>query len=131
MKIERNAAISTAELNELLRTIGWGINSIEKLDRALALSWGWLTARDDDGKLVGFVQVLSDGIKHAYILRLLVHKDCQGQGIGTKIMEELLVLLKENKLNPMLITKPGEEAFYNKFGLSRENNGFVSLFKWE
>ncbi|MDF2546932.1 MAG: family N-acetyltransferase [Anaerosolibacter sp.] len=131
MKIERNADINTTELNELLQTIGWAINPVEKLDKTLALSWGWITARGEDGKLVGFVQVLSDGIKHAYILRLLVHKDYQRQRVGTKIMEELLAFLKENKLNPILITKSGEEDFYNKFGLSRENNGFISLFKWE
>lgn len=131
MKIERNVEISIIELNELLQTIGWGINPIERLNKAIELSWGWITARNEEGKLVGFVQVLSDGIKHAYILRLLVHKDYQGQGIGTKIVEDLLAFLKENKLNPILITKPGEEAFYNKFGLARENNGFISLFNWE
>lgn len=131
MKIERNADINTTELNGLLQTIGWAINPAEKLDKALALSWGWITARSEDGKLVGFVQVLSDGIKHAYILRLLVHKDYQRQGVGTKIMEELFEFLKVNKLNPILITKPSEEDFYNKFGLSRENNDFISLFKWE
>ncbi|MFT9495220.1 GNAT family N-acetyltransferase [Anaerosolibacter sp.] len=131
MKIERNADINTTELNGLLQTIGWAINPVEKLDKTLALSWGWITARSEDGKLVGFVQVLSDGIKHAYILRLLVHKDYQRQGVGTKIMEELLEFLKESKLNPILITKTREEAFYNKFSLSRENNGFISLFKWE
>lgn len=131
MKIERNTEVSAKELNELLQSIGWGISPVEKLNKALELSWGWITARNEEGKLIGFVQVLSDGIKHAYILRLLVHKDYQGQGIGTKIVENLLTFLKENKLNPILITKPEEEAFYNKFGLARENNGFISLLKWE
>ncbi len=31
MRIERNGQISALELNELLSTIGWGINPIEKL----------------------------------------------------------------------------------------------------
>jgi len=94
------------------------------------LSWGWITARDESNKLVGFVQILSDGIKHAYILRLIVDKGYQGRGIGTTIVENMMNLLNKNKLNPILITKPTEEAFYNKFGLSRTNNGFISLFKW-
>ncbi len=131
MKIERNADVSPSELNELLETIGWGINPIEKLEKSLNLSWGWITARDEANRVVGFVQVLSDGIKHAYILRLLVHRAYQGKGIGTAMVENLMELLKENKLNPILITKPSEESFYNKFGLARENNGFISLFKWE
>lgn len=131
MKIERNAKIDVNELNNLLSTIGWGVSPIEKLENSLKLTWVWITARDESNKLVGFVQILSDGIKHAYILRLLVHKDYQGQGIGTRIVENLMELLKENKLNPVLITKPAEESFYNKFGFARENNGFISLFKWE
>jgi len=131
IKVERNVNIDVNELNDLLSTIGWDLDPIEKLENSLKLTWGWITARDESNKLVGFVQILSDGIKHAYILRLLVHKDYQGQGIGTKIVENLMELLKENKLNPVLITKPAEEAFYSKFGFARENNGFISLFKWE
>lgn len=129
MKIERNAKIDAKELNELLETVGWG-NSPEKLEAALKLSWGWITVRDDMNKLIGFVHILSDGIKHAYILRLLVHKAYQGKGIGTKIMENLMELLKENNLSPVLLTKPSEESFYAKFGLSTSNSGFISLFKW-
>jgi ribosomal protein S18 acetylase RimI-like enzyme len=130
MRIERNPKIDINELNDLLKTIGWGISSPKKLEDSLNLSWGWITVRDDLNNLIGFVQVLSDGIKHAYILRLLVHKDYQGKGIGTSLMKNLMELLDENNLSPVLLTKPSEESFYSKFGLSRSNNGFISLFKW-
>ena len=131
MKIERNERIDVLELNELLSTIWWGIKDIEKLENSLELSWGYITARDENNKLVGFVQILSDGIKHAYILRLLVHKDYQGQGIGTKIVLNMMEWFKENKFNPILMTKPAEESFYNKFGFDRSSNGFISMLKWE
>lgn len=130
MNIERNVKLQVNQLNNLLKTIGWGVSPVEKLEESLKLSWGWITAYDDSNNLIGFVQILSDGIKHAYILRLLVHKEYQGQGIGTKIMKNLMELLQENNLSPILLTKPSEEAFYAKFGLSRSNNGFLSLFKW-
>ena len=131
MNIERNTKIDLIELNELLSTIDWGIKELDKLENSLKLSWGWITARDENNNLIGFVQILSDGIKHAYILRLLVHKEYQGQGIGTKIVENMLQWLKENKFNPVLITKPAEESFYNKFGFDRSNNGFVSMLRWD
>lgn len=131
MKTIRNEKLNPQELNDLLSTIGWGSNPNEKLEESLKLSWGWITARNEKNDLIGFVQVLSDGIKHAYILRLLVHKDHQGKGIGTLIVKELMSWLEENDLNPILITKPKEEAFYNKFGFSREQNGFISMFKWK
>jgi len=132
IKIIRNKTLDNQELNNLLSTIGWGVSSNDKLEKSLNLSWGWITARDESkGKLVGFVQILSDGIKHAYILRLLVDPDYQGQGIGTRIVEDLMELLKENKFNPILITKPTEESFYNKFGFARETDKFISLLKWD
>lgn len=131
MKIIRNEKIEVVELNELLSTIGWGIKDLNKLENSLQLSWGYITARDENNKLVGFVQILSDGIKHAYILRLLVHKEYQGQGIGTKIVLNMMEWFKENNFNPVLITKPAEETFYNKFGFDRDNNGFISMLKWD
>ncbi|WP_026477820.1 GNAT family N-acetyltransferase [Alkaliphilus transvaalensis] len=131
MNIIINEEIDVVELNEFLATIGWDINPIEKLEATIKLSWGWITARDAENKLIGFVQVLSDGIKHAYILRLLVHQDYRGNGIGSKIVGALMELLEEHKLNPILITKPTEESFYNKFGFERQQNGFISLLKWK
>ena len=130
LKIKVNDTMDVNELNDLLKTIGWGVSSSSKLEESLKLSWGWITARDELDRLIGFVQILSDGIKHAYILRLIVHKDFQGNGVGTKIMEKLMEVLEENNLSPILLTKPSEESFYSKFGLSRSNKGFISLFKW-
>lgn len=129
MKIERNAKVCAFELNDLLSTIGWAIDPVEKLEKSLDFSWGWITARDKEN-LVGFVQILSDGIRHAYILRLIVHKEYQCKGIGTEIVKSLMELLEINNLSPILITKPSEELFYNKFGLDRTSNGFISLLKW-
>lgn len=131
MNIERNGKIDAVELNKLLSSMGWGIKELDKLENSLKLSWGWITARDENNSLIGFVQILSDGIKHAYILRLLVHKEYQGQGIGTKIVENMLQWLKENKFNPVLITKPEEEVFYNKFGFDRSSNGFIPMLQWD
>ncbi len=131
MKIIRNENLDAKELNQLLATVGWGSNTEEKIRKALELSWGWLTVRSENNELIGFVHVLSDGIKHAYVLRLLVHKEHQGHGIGKEIVRELLEWLDENGLNPVLITKPTEEPFYNQFDFSREQGGFISLFKWK
>jgi aralkylamine N-acetyltransferase len=131
MQLIRNDKLQTNELNELLKTQNWGIEPSERLQNALNLSWGWICARNEDNELIGFVQILSDGIKHAYILRLLVHPDYRGRGIGKKLMLDLLDWLDQEKLNPILITKPDEEPFYSKFGLSSQNGGFISLFRWK
>src|ERR1700677_43336 len=48
-------------------------------------SLGWLTARDRD-HLVGFVNVVWDGLVHAWIQDTMVAKGHQSQGIGTQLV---------------------------------------------
>ncbi len=50
-------------------------------------SLGWVCARDDDGSLVGFVNVPWDGAKHAFILDSLVAVGRRRQGIGRAMIE--------------------------------------------
>jgi GNAT superfamily N-acetyltransferase len=49
-------------------------------------SLGWVTARADDGQLVGFVNVAWDGGVHAFILDTLVAAAWRRQGIATRIV---------------------------------------------
>ena len=48
-------------------------------------SLGWVTARRD-GALAGFVNLLWDGLCHAWIQDLMVAADCRRQGIGTRLV---------------------------------------------
>jgi GNAT superfamily N-acetyltransferase len=49
-------------------------------------SLGWVVARDDDNQLVGFVNVLWDGIVHAWIQDTMVATRSRGQDIGTQLV---------------------------------------------
>lgn len=120
MTILRDEALTASELNELLATNHWNIPDEAKLQRAIDTSWCRLTARDEAGTLVGFVQVLSDGIRHAYILRLIVHPDCRKRGVGTRIMTELMRIIRESNLLPSLVATPGNAEFYERFGFASE-----------
>jgi GNAT superfamily N-acetyltransferase len=48
-------------------------------------SLGWVVAREDD-MLVGFVNVLWDGLVHAWIQDVMVAPDSGRQGIGTRLV---------------------------------------------
>jgi len=52
-----------------------------------AHSFGWVTARTDDGLLVGFVNVVSDGADHAFLLDTKTRGSHQRQGIATRVVE--------------------------------------------
>ncbi len=49
-------------------------------------SLGWVTARAD-GALVGFVNVIWDGLVHAWLQDVMVSKSHRGEGIATRVVE--------------------------------------------
>lgn len=55
---------------------------VAQLDRH---SMGWVTARLG-GVLVGFVNVIGDGLVHAWIQDLMVDRDARGHGIGVRLV---------------------------------------------
>lgn len=127
MIIQRNEDLSVDELNRLLENYDWHIEPIDKLRTSLDLSWGWVTARDNMDKLIGFVQILSDGSTHAYIFRMLVHSEYRKQGIGTRMMNEVMKMLKENKIYPTLVASPNNDSFYKKFGFDTYAQGRTAM----
>ncbi|MEA2509869.1 MAG: hypothetical protein QOG21_1951 [Actinomycetota bacterium] len=49
-------------------------------------SLGWVTARLNDGTLVGFVNVATDGGDHAFLIDTKTHGAHQHKGIGTRLV---------------------------------------------
>lgn len=83
-------AVENAELNELhaeafetrvFDESEWNWN--EQLD---GHSLGWVVARDLDQRLVGFVNVVWDGLVHAWLQDTMVAADARGRGIGVQLV---------------------------------------------
>lgn len=55
-------------------------------DRIRPHSFGWVTARDENGTLVGFVNVVSDGDCHAFLIDTKTRGSFQHQGIGKRVV---------------------------------------------
>jgi len=55
-------------------------------DRIRACSLGWVTAREADGAVVGFVNVAWDGGDHAFLLDTKTDSLFQHRGIGTRLV---------------------------------------------
>ncbi len=125
--IARNGELGAAELNDLFRTQRWHVERLEDLEASLRRVWAFVTARTPEGRLVGYVAVLSDGLRHAYVFKMIVHPDLRRQGVGTRIMGELMALLKEHRLLPTLVATPGNARFYEQFGFAPVSNGYTAL----
>ncbi len=118
MRFEVNdAALTSDELDGFC--VGWR----EPLDgktlyRALKGSHCYITARDEHGLLVGFINAVSDGVFAAYIPLLEVLPDHQGRGIGTELARHLLARLSGVKIVD-LMCDPELEGFYRRLGMHR------------
>jgi GNAT superfamily N-acetyltransferase len=83
--LEWRGPLTDAELVELVSSYG-GHAVVGWWDSIRPQSFGWVTARDADGLLVGFVNVVSDGCDHAFLVDTKTRLERQRQGIGTRLV---------------------------------------------
>jgi uncharacterized glyoxalase superfamily protein PhnB len=108
----------------LHKSVGWPEDP-ERLGPAIERSVFCITARDmrdPDGKSMGMVRVVGDG-KSFTMWDVIVHKDFQGQRIGSAMMEmaleELRKIAKPGSFIGLFTMKPG---FYERLGF-RDGGG--------
>ena len=121
-----NDAISFEEIVPLYEAVGWTnyTSNPIMLQNALEHSLFILTARDEDGKLIGFLRAVGDGYSILYIQDIIVLPEYQRQGIGTQLLRQTLEYF--NEVYQIILTTDSELktiAFY-------EANGFTTLSKY-
>jgi GNAT superfamily N-acetyltransferase len=106
--------------------VGWargdqaGGDPIERAARALAGARFGVVAVDG-GHAVGSGIVLGDGATFAYLKDIMVRPDWQARGLGTRIVDALLAILRRSEHDGMLVTLfTGQHLadFYERFGFS-------------
>lgn len=115
-RYEFDALVSPAALADLRQAVGWNRMERDLADPRLRNAFH-LCAWDGE-RLIGYAAVVSNSVTDAYIQDVMVHPDCQGQGVGTQLMERVLARLKAEGMY-MVSVIYGEEAlrpFYEKFG---------------
>jgi len=76
-----------------------------------------VTARNDDGVLVGYLRILSDHAYIYYILDVMVDPVFRKHGLGKELMRMAVDAARENGFIKIFLTAiPGTEPFYGKFG---------------
>lgn len=81
----------------------------------------FVVAIDDEcDKVVGFITALSDGVNSSFIPLLEVLPEYQGKGIGTRLMEEILLKL-DGIANVDLTCDIEMQPFYERFHMLKSN----------
>jgi GNAT superfamily N-acetyltransferase len=107
------------EYQALLQAVGWGGNDRpDRLEKALSGARFGVVAVDG-GRAVGTGMVVGDGAAFAYLKDIMVLPEWQGRGIGTRIVEALLTIIRRPVPHDMLVTLfTGQHLaeFYEQFG---------------
>ena len=105
------------DLQDLFLSVEWSSGHYpEKLAAAMKNSGSVFTAWDN-GKLIGLINALDDGVMTAYVHYLLINPGYQGKGVG----KELVRLISEkykDYLRIVLIAYDKEIGFYQNCGFS-------------
>ena len=124
----REERVSAEEYIEFLKRTDLGsqypkerfAERIPKLVRNVSIS---LTARNDDGLLVGILFGLTDFCYWLYVTDLGVDRDYERQGIATKLMKKAHELAGgEKDIAVYLIANEDAVPFYEKLGMKRADD---------
>ncbi len=81
-----------------------------------------------NGRLVGYVNVATDGSGHAFLLDPTVHKDVQRRGLGTLLVERATELSRQRGGQYMHVDyEPHLDGFYKACGFKPTLAGLIRL----
>ncbi|MFC4062952.1 GNAT family N-acetyltransferase [Planomonospora corallina] len=98
--------------------VGWPVPpSADKHLAVLRGSHRTVVAMDESGRVVGFVNMISDGVLTAFIPWLEVLPEYQGQGIGTELVRRILAEAGD-LYSVDLVCDPPLRPYYERLGMS-------------
>lgn len=121
------------EIGVLYKEAGWVsyITDMENLNNAYKNSLKIISAWVGE-KLIGVIRVVGDGYTIIYIQDIIVLKEYQRQGVGTKLINEILEEYKNIRQKVLMSdNEPSTLAFYNKLGfVNTEKYNGIAFVKY-
>lgn len=98
---------------------------LKLLEKSYAIE---LAVDEDTGKVVGFIQAISDGVLSAYIPLLEVVPEYKGRGIGTALVQRIFERLRDLYMIDLLCD-PELQTFYEKQGMSKASGMVIRHYQ--
>jgi ribosomal protein S18 acetylase RimI-like enzyme len=119
-----NPKLTPQQVANLRLSVGWD-GRTEKYKRKLGKSYLWVACFDNE-ILVGYADVVSDGVDDAYIRDVIVHPDYQHRSIGTKLLEMITTRMRSDGIKMVhVIFDPSLEAFYRQANFTILSSGVI------
>jgi GNAT superfamily N-acetyltransferase len=122
-----NPAVTTRAVSELRASVGW-----EPFEREEQHRWDgyWATVGgfDEQGTLIAWCALLSDGQQHGVLLDVMVHPQRQKQGIGRALVAEAIDHFRAQRIRIIHVDfLPERAAFYERCGFRIGLGGIYQL----
>jgi GNAT superfamily N-acetyltransferase len=105
----------------------WGLSSPRGFKSILAASLVHVGAYEDD-RLVGFVNVATDGGIHAFLMDTTVATSHARRGIGTELVKQAVDLARQRGAEWLHVDfEPHLESFYKDCGFRPTQAGLIDL----
>lgn len=114
--LSNNRCFSECDLTELFHSVNWEVNTSPNILLKAMLNSTHVVTAWDGNKLVGIIRSMDDSVWSANIDCLVVHREYQNRGIGTKLIDELLSQIKHILYISVSPNEAKNIGFYLKFG---------------
>ena len=135
-ELELTDYISPEEYMDMRLCVGWGGFLLEEAAEGLR-NTAYLCCIREKGKPIALGRAIADHGYVVFIADIIVRPEYQGQGLGRKVVENLLARIKETlkpgyKIMISLLAAKGKEEFYKKFDfIDRPNDAFgCGMHQW-
>ncbi len=121
-----NAPVEPTAIADLREAVGWERHD-EDYPAALQRYWATVSGSDATGKLIAWCAVLSDGVRHAVLLDVIVHPDWQWRGIGQSLVRHAVSHIQEHGISIIHVDFTNEYAgFYARCGFQIGLGGIIT-----
>jgi len=120
-----NPPVEARAITDLRAAVGWDRQD-EDFPAALRGYWATVGGFDSKGTLVAWCAVLSDGVRHAVLLDVIVHPAYQRQGVGRKLVATAIEHIQAQAISIIHVDfLPEHASFYEKRGFSIGLGGII------
>jgi len=113
------------ELCDLHEAVGWRRPEDDYPDAFSGYSLT-VSAHGDDGRLVGWTAVVSDNVRHAFLVDVMVRPDFQRHRIGTTLVGQAIAAMSERGVTLVHVDfAPKHMAFYKACGFKMGGGGWI------
>jgi len=116
-----------AEISDLRESVGWDRDEADYPDAFRGYDH-FVTARLPDGPLVGFCAVLTDGVRHAFLVDVIVRAELQRRGIGREVVRTAVEAVRARGVTIVHVDfTPENTPFYERCGFRPSRAGILEL----